>query len=313
MAKKPAMPVEDALRDAKARARSLEEVRGIDYGAVYEGGQATGEHGIRFHMNRKRGRSALAPDQRLPVSIGGHRVDVLGVGYKPHQGNARAPHDPLQPGISVGNRRQGSTGTLGALVRDLRTGKPCLLSNWHVLNGGPEAEAGDEIVQPGPTDMADGRIVATLDRWLQLGEQFDAAVARLKDGVATSGLLFQTQFRPVATKRPAVGMRLVKSGAVSGVTRARIDGINGSYKLDYTAFNDQEEWMQGFRLVRDDTAPVDALSLPGDSGALWIDSADGAAVGLHFGGEDDASPLNDYALAHPIDDVFARLNIALLV
>jgi hypothetical protein len=254
----------------------------------------------------------LAPDQRLPESIGGHRVDVLGVGYKPHQGNGRAPHDPLQPGISVGNLRQGTSGTLGALVRDLNSGKPCLLSNWHVLCGGPEAEAGDEIVQPGPTDMAGGRVVAILDRWLQLGEQFDAAVARLKDGVATSGLLFETRLKPVATKPPAVGMKLVKSGAVSGITRARIDGINGSYKLDYARFNDQEEWMQGFRLVRDDAAPSDALSLPGDSGALWIDSADGAAVGLHFGGEDDASPLNDYALAHPIDDVFARLNIALL-
>src|SRR5690349_17148744 len=210
MARKPAMPVEDALRDAKAMARSLEEVRGIDYGAVYEGGQDTGEHGIRFHMNRKRGRRVLAPDQRLPESIGGHRVDVLGVGYKPHQGNGRAPHDPLQPGISVGNLRQGTSGTLGALVRDLNSGKPCLLSNWHVLCGGPEAEAGDEIVQPGPTDMAGGRVVAILDRWLQLGEQFDAAVARLKDGVATSGLLFETRLKPVATKPPAVGMKLVK-------------------------------------------------------------------------------------------------------
>lgn len=315
MAKKPAaptVPVEDALRDAKAMARSLDDVRAIDYGVVYEDGAATGDYGIRFHMNRKRGRTALAPDQRLPASIGGHRVDVLGVGYKPHQGNARAPHDPLQPGISVGNRKQGTTGTLGALVRDLHTGRPCLLSNWHVLCGGPEAEAGDEIVQPGPMDMADGRIVAILDRWLRLGEQFDAAVARLSDGVATSGLLFQTQFTPTATKPPAVGMRLVKSGAISGVTRAKIDGINGSYKLDYTGFGDQPQWMQGFRLVQDDTAPSDAISLPGDSGSLWIDSADGAAVGLHFAGEDDASPLNDYALAHAIDDVFARLNIALL-
>jgi hypothetical protein len=182
-----------------------------------------------------------------------------------------------------------------------------------VLCGGPEAEAGDEIVQPGPMDMADGRKVAILDRWLRLGEQFDAAVARLNDGVATSGLLFQTQFTPTATKPPAIGMRLVKSGAVSGVTRARIDGINGSYRLDYTNFGDQPEWMQGFRLVPDNGAPADAISLPGDSGSLWIDSADGAAVGLHFAGEDDESPLNDYALAHAIDDVFARLNIALLV
>jgi hypothetical protein len=59
-------------------------------------------------------------------------------------------------------------------------------------------------------------------------------------------------------------------------------------------------------------APAPALSLEGDSGSLWVESATGRAVGLHFAGEDDQSPLNDYALAHAIEDVFARLNIALV-
>lgn len=312
--KRPAQPlsIEGALREAKAMARSLEGIRAIDYGVVYQDGKATDDRGIRFHMNSKIGRAALGPDQLLPRAIGGHRVDVLGIGYQPHQGSPRAPHEVLQPGISVGSRKQGTTGTLGALVRDLHSQQPCLLSNWHVLCGGPEALAGDEIVQPGPMDMADGRTVAILERWLRLGEQFDAAVARLAEGAAMSGQLFQTQFTPTATKPPAIGMRLIKSGAVSGVTHARIDGINGSYRLDYTGFGDAPQWMQGFRLVPDDGAPSNALSLPGDSGSLWIDNADGAAVGLHFAGEDDQSPLNDYALAHSIGDIFARLNIALL-
>jgi hypothetical protein len=70
--------------------------------------------------------------------------------------------------------------------------------------------------------------------------------------------------------------------------------------------------MEGFRLVPDADAPASAISLAGDSGSLWINPADAHAVGLHFAGEDDASPLNDYALAHPIEDVFARLNVALM-
>ena len=55
-----------------------------------------------------------------------------------------------------------------------------------------------------------------------------------------------------------------------------------------------------------------SLSEAGDSGALWIDRAADTAVGLHFAGEDDASALNDYALAHPLADVLERLNVSLM-
>ncbi len=303
--------VEAALIAAKRLARSLDELRAIDYGVVYEKDKATTRLGVRFHMNRKLKLSKIATDQRLPNAIEGVEVDVLGVGYTPHIGSPRAPHDPLQPGISIGSRKQLTTGTLGPIVRDLNTQNLCLLSNWHVLCGGPEARQNDEITQPGPMDFNNGPTVALLERWLQLGEQFDAALARLTPGGHANDQLFNTMFKPAATKAPAIGMRLVKSGAVSGVTQAVIDGVSGSYRLDYTGFGDGPQWMQGFRLVPDPALPAGAISLPGDSGSLWIDSADGVAVGLHFAGEDDISPLNNYALAHPINDVFVRLNVAL--
>ena len=303
--------VEAALIAAKGLARSLNDLRAIDYGVVYEDGKPTARTGIRFHMHRKLRLSKLAVDQRLPKVIEGIEVDVLGVGYTPHIGSPRAPHDPLQPGLSIGSRKQLTTGTLGPIVRDLSNQNLCLLSNWHVLCGGPEARQNDEITQPGPMDFNNGPTVALLDRWLRLGEQFDAALARLAPGGHANDQLFDTTFRPVATKAPALGMRLVKSGAVSGVTQARIDGVSGSYRLDYTGYGDGPQWMQGFRLVPDPALPAGAISLPGDSGSLWIDSADGVAVGLHFAGEDDVSPLNNYALAHPIEDVFVRLNVAL--
>jgi hypothetical protein len=303
--------VEAALVTAKQLARSLDNIRAIDYGVVYENGKATGRTGIRFHMNRKLALASLAKGQRLPNTIEGVEVDVLGVGYSPHQGSPRAPHDPLQSGISIGSRKQFTTGTLGPIVRDLNNQNLCLLSNWHVFCGGPEARPDDEITQPGPMDFSNGPTVALLERWLKLGEQFDAALARLAPGGHVVGQVFDTAFDPKATKAPILGMQLVKSGAVSGVTHAKIDGVGGSYRLDYTSYGDGPQWMQGFRLVPDPAAPAPAVSLPGDSGSLWIDSADGAAVGLHFAGEDDVSPLNSYALAHPIEEVFARLNIAL--
>jgi hypothetical protein len=300
-----------ALFEAKRMARSLDAIRAIDYGVVYEKERPTKRLGIRFHMNRKLRLSSLSRDQRLPSKIGRIEVDVLGVGYAPNDGNPRTPHDPLQPGVSIGSKRRLSTGTLGPIVRDLTNRNLCLLSNWHVLCGGPEARPDDEITQPGPMDFKNAPTVALLDRWLQLGDQFDAALARLTPAAHATDKLFDVAFRPTATKAPAVGMRLVKSGAGSGVTYGRIDGISGHYQLNYSQFGIGWQWMQGFRVVADPDAPIQNVSLPGDSGSLWVDKADGVAVGLHFAGEDDESPLNSYALAHPIEDVFARLNVTL--
>jgi hypothetical protein len=201
--------IDAALLAAKRMARSLDAIRAIDYGVVYEDDKPTKRLGIRFHMNRKLALSSLSRDQRLPNRIEGVEVDVLGVGYIPHDGNPRMPHDPLQPGISIGSKRQLSTGTLGPIVRDLTNQNLCLLSNWHVLCGGPEARPDDEITQPGPMNFNNAPTVALLDRWLQLGEQFDAALARLTPAAHATEQVFDVAFRPIATKPPAVGMRLV--------------------------------------------------------------------------------------------------------
>jgi hypothetical protein len=306
--------VANALTAAKRLARSLDNIRAVDYGFAYEDGKRTERTSVRFHMNRKQRLSQLTTDQKLPKTIEGIEVDVLEIGYIPHAGSPRAPQAVLQPGLSVGNLKQRTTGTLGALVRDLATNDLCILSNWHVLCGGPEAAVGDGISQPGPMDLGSNpaRTVASLERWLRLSEQLDAALARLAPDVESIEQLFDTAITPTATTAPLLGMPVIKSGAVSGVTHAVVDGVSGSYRLDYTGFGDGPQWMSGFRLVPDPAAPATALSLEGDSGSLWAESATGYAVGLHFAGEDDQTPLNDYALAHPIDDVFARLNIALV-
>ena len=63
--------IDTALTTAKALARSLDNLRAIDYGVIYENDKATARRGIRFHMNRKLKLSGLARDQRLPDQIGG--------------------------------------------------------------------------------------------------------------------------------------------------------------------------------------------------------------------------------------------------
>jgi hypothetical protein len=182
-----------------------------------------------------------------------------------------------------------------------------------VLCGVVDAAAGEQICQPGPMDLGSdaARQVAELLRWCRLSEQFDAALARLAAGTQTDAEPFGTGLHPTGTAAPAVGMKLVKSGSVTGVTRAKIDGIGGRFQMDYSQFGDGPRWIEGFRLVPDPDFPTNALCLEGDSGSLWLEADTGRAVGLHFAGEDDISPANDYALAQPIETVLAKLNATL--
>jgi hypothetical protein len=302
-----------ALASAKRLAHSLDLVRGVDFGFAYGNGTLTDTPSIRFHMHRKRSIYDVPRDQLLPNSINGVDVDVFTAGYMPHDGSARASHDILCPGVSIGNIKTKTTGTLGALVRDNSTKQLCILSNWHVLCGGPEAAIGDEISQPGPFDLGSQspRTVARLERWLRLSEHFDAAVALVETGIGWDGQLLGTAASPAATPVPTLGMLVLKSGAVSGQTKGIVDGIGGSYRLDYTGFGDGPEWMHGCRIVPDPTASADAISTAGDSGSVWVDNNGEHVIGLHFAGEDDTSPLNDYALAHSINDVLTRLGFQL--
>ncbi len=305
--------VHGALAEARRLVRSLDGIAGVDYGVAYRNGKPTGRHAVRFHVSRKRPLNEIKPHRRAPRSIGSLPVDVVATGYRLHATGPRGFNDVMRPGISVGNLRSKATGTLGALVIDNETNTRCILSNWHVLCGDVGAAAGEQICQPGPMDLGSdaARQVGELLRWCRLSEQIDAALARLAPGADTDTALFGIDLRPTGTAAPVVGMKLVKSGAVTGVTHAMIDGVGGRFQMDYAQFGDGPRWIEGFRLVPDPDLPTNALCLEGDSGSLWIEASTGRAVGLHFAGEDDISPANDYALAQPIENVLARLNATL--
>lgn len=309
----PSGPELRTLNAAKRMARSLQDIHGVDFGFAYVGGEMTDRRSVRFHTRNKKPVTELPPDQRLPETINGVDVDVMACGYMLHDGSARSAQDVLQPGISIGNVNTKTTGTLGLFVQDPASRQVFMLSNWHVLCGGPEAAVGDGISQPGPFDLGSNpaRPVAQLERWVRLSEQYDAALAMVLPGTKLNQELFNTTSKITGIAAPALGQRVIKSGAVSGITHAIIDGIAGSYRLDYTGFGESLEWMAGFHLVEDPNSPSKALSLEGDSGSLWVDSAGQNAVGLHFAGEDAVSPLNQYALAHPIADVLERLAVTL--
>jgi hypothetical protein len=223
------------LTSAKRMARSLQDITAVDYGFAYVGGQMTERPSVRFHTRNKKPIAELPLDQRVPETINGIEVDVLASGYMLHNGNPRNAQDILQPGISIGNVNTQTTGTLGLFVQDPNR-QVFILSNWHVLCGGPEATVGDGISQPGPFNLGSNpaRPVAQLERWVRLSEQYDAALAKVLPEMRWSHELFNTTFKITGVAAPALGEPALKSGAVSGITHAMVDGIAGSYRLDYT-------------------------------------------------------------------------------
>ena len=106
-------------------------------------------------------------------------------------------------------------------------------------------------------------------------------------------------------------MRLIKSASISGVAHAVIDGVAGSYPINYDRFGGGTRWMQGIRIVPDPDDPLGEFSLSGDLGAVWLDRDTGKAVALDFGGEDNLTPLYEYALAHPLQAVLDQLDVDL--
>jgi endonuclease G len=301
-----------ALAQAKRLARRCPDVIGVDYGYHYENGLRTDKIGIRYHVRAKQPLAALAPERRLPSKVDGVETDVVEAGYQPHAADPYAAAAMLQPGLSIGNVARTSDGTLGLFVRDRRDNLACLLSNWHVLCGGEQAQSGDAISQPGPSFSGPNvpREVARLRRWIDPPRQYDAAIAAIDQGFSIDLTLLDSTLKSNGIGEPVIGMTVIKAGVSTGVTHALVDGINGHYQIPYDDFGGGIFWLRRFRLVPHPDFHDRDVSLPGDSGSVWADAASGRAIGLHFACEDDLGPLNEYALAHALPALCEALDIA---
>ena len=134
------------------------------------------------------------PQTLFPKSIEGFPTDVIERKFKLHVLAVDAlevtpaadvkEYPVLKGGISVGPcrivDRMTWGGTLGALVTDNATGKPMILSNYHVLCIDKAWSTGDAVVQPSRVDggICPQSEVAMLQRGV-VGDQVDCAVAEL--------------------------------------------------------------------------------------------------------------------------------------
>jgi hypothetical protein len=295
-----------ALRDMY---RNRKEVTGYDIGFKRVGGLATNKISLRVHVDAKLPEDELDPGQRIVRHVYGFPVDVVASTYKVHrdQGDNQDTYETTLLSGSACQRRGANAGTIGAIVIDRATGKPGILSNWHVLSS-PAGADSDLVYGQRTSGLPIGRLNKSM-----LSRQGDAAFATLTDAMPWHPSLKQMDLPLTGVAPVALGNPLYKYGRTTGLTHARVDG-NGTYKVVHTHGNGVQKIVEidGFRLVpKDASAPMASLSLPGDSGACWVDPDTGKAVGLHMAGEGNDWPGGDCAFACHMDRVMDHLDLRL--
>lgn len=267
------------------------------------GGERIGALALIFYVRRKRARSGLAPALVVPPVIAAPNgkaiyTDVVEIGDVVPQ----ATRNPIASGHSVAHVTSDS-GTLGAIVT--KNGKPMLLSNAHVLAAAGTAGFDEPILYPAPgdggVDPADRIGTLAAFRPFKLGGAYvnrvDAALGLLLDGVlgrvdaAIAGARL-----PLTIGDPVCGTNVTLTGRSSGSVRSQVSDADATVQVYYPAVG-----VVGFAsqmLCRP------AYTLPGDSGALVLDSDSGHIVGLHFA----ASTLGSYFT--PIRTVMSSLGFS---
>jgi hypothetical protein len=305
---------EKVLEKVRDKWLARDGVTAVDLGFKWSKGQITPRLSIRVHVARKKDRSELSPEELFPKQVEGVLVDIIEAKYAPQALVGVRPEaavegrgkrfDVIPIGVSVGCKYS-TAGTLGAKVIDNQSNKEMILSNWHVLVGRLQAQAGHSIWQPGWIDGGtnEENTIAKLSRWV-LGP-FDAAVAEL-NGVRPV-LTTTTEGKEIVDiTSPRLGMSVWKSGRSTGHTAGFVDGVKMKVPLDYReAGNHVLE--EVFRVIPTPGTGLGEISTGGDSGAVWVDEETGKAVGLHFAGEIGETP--EHALAHDISQVIEKLDV----
>ncbi|WP_241243018.1 S1 family peptidase [Paenibacillus whitsoniae] len=219
---------------------------------------------------------------------------------------------PVPGGVSVGKANPAATGTAGLIVT--KNNQLYVLSNNHVLikDNSPLYSA---TLQPGP---ADGGTLASD----QLGRAYqfvplqnnavnyqDSAIAVASNQllnpryqVTSSGSLITV---PGHVLSYSVGAQLVKSGRTTGFVRGTVEANHVDVRVSYGGrlgtllFRNQS-------VIRGNNGPV---SLPGDSGSVWLRASDRYAAALNFAGTPDGTR----SISNPIALIMSTYGIRVAV
>ncbi|MFC7492646.1 MULTISPECIES: hypothetical protein [unclassified Nocardioides] len=279
--------MERLLRRHRKRLLGFPNVHDVDFGFEFTDGAPSGRLALRVHVDRKRSLRGLKVADRVPDEIDGVPVDVIEFTPEEQAIPRTAVHVPVRGGVRLANVMSAGGGTLGMIVFDRDTLQPLAISNNHVMNRTPDlapAVRGDLMSQPGPNQAPD-----VLGPVTRLDVALDCAVCSIGNRAWT---LDMYGVGDVTGWAPAqLGKKVMKSGLTTGVTWGVIDGMNSG----------------GFTIVPDTSVPASGqMSLPGDSGSIWMELTTNRAVGLHFAGNTTGP---ERASAKHLDQVMNKLNV----
>lgn len=245
---------------------------------------------------------------------------------------------PAPPGVSIGHYKI-TAGTFGCVVRN-KDKVRLILSNNHVLANTNEATLGDPIIQPGRVDNGTIQdTIAGLERFIKINfpggdsacpvakgiagffnfwywlfgrkTRFQTVVSRVAPNYVDAALGFPKSpsiiidniidiGKPAATRPPAIGMSVTKSGRTTGTTQGTIQYLGATVNVGYgpgktATFVDQMIIVPG------------GFSAGGDSGSAIITFVDDEPylVGLLFAGS------RSHTIANKITHVFRLLEVGL--
>lgn len=246
-------------------------ILGIGFGVKRAGGKVDTTECVRVYVSKKRGKKELSKKQFIREEIEGYPTDVIPVGrFKAHQG----------PGGSISNS-QGLTGTLACVVQD--GSAEYLLGSWHVMTN-TIGKDGDPVYMPSLADDQNAPIVGTLIATpvfhLNGGENaFDAAVAKLQDGVEIEAALDASQAFGACCAASG-SSKVFKRGAATQETRGTVEGISEDIPIMYNNMAADRAVLTGQIIIAGSNG---AFSAAGDSGALVCTDQFGP-IGIIAGG-----------------------------
>lgn len=302
-----------------------ENITSVGIGYKQKDGVETSQISIQFTVENKMTPQSLG-EKAIPalpqtIKVGSYLVptDVLERKFKPSyivhnlraKDSRRARIDPVQPGTSIAEEKL-TAGTLGAFVKDKKTGLPVMLSNWHVLVGA-KGDVGSRITQPGRYDdsQTGKNVVGKVLRHF-LGVAGDCAIASFSGRSFSNVPLGLNGVSVDSIGSPELNDRVVKSGRTTGVTYGIVTRIEVNTKISYG--DGITATVGGFEIGRDSSKPSKngEISMGGDSGSVWLavkqdGQPSGTMLGLHFAGQDGA--VNEVALACYAKSVMDKLEI----
>ncbi len=181
-------------------------------------------------------------------------------------------YTPLRPGAQIFNPDVGKAGTIGLFLVD-GAGTTWLLSARHVLVPATAPAIPGTLFQPLPAPL--GRAVATLEG-VRHDAALDCAAVRLLPGIGFSNDILSIGPIVAPPIAPADDMRVLKSGAASGISEGVIVHADDVSEVR----------------LRPSTPVRYELTMRGDSGCVWIDQRTRRPVLLHHTGESSGAELS---------------------